>query len=283
MVHIASCCFSVAILAQHKLDVSTKSGRLSKRLPLTSSSVKLQRVSPERASVRQWLRDAEQSLGIAAVRRTVLSDHIGGIMLHPSLSQILPSKRHSSPSATVALGMQQNRETTSEGGARKGVTATLATRVAGRMITNLQKLVIIARQGSSEDPFAEAETAKQFDDHLSIVDQTGLVEDFTCTRQSGLAVRVLPYQACEATTAELSHLRDAGRPTGTCRVRQTRTRRSRRISVHRDGCPYTVGVERPAGSFRRRKGPEGSRHIHLQRDGFHIFDGMRSSRSSLAI
>ena len=34
------------------------------------------------------------------------------------------------------------------------------------MNTSLQKLVIIAQQGSSEDPFAEAETAKQFDDHL---------------------------------------------------------------------------------------------------------------------
>ena len=40
------------------------------------------------------------------------------------------------------------------------------TRVAARMITNLQKLVIRARQGSSEDPFAEAETSKQLDEPL---------------------------------------------------------------------------------------------------------------------
>ena len=34
------------------------------------------------------------------------------------------------------------------------------------MITNLQKLVIRARQGSYEDPLAEAGTSKQLDDHL---------------------------------------------------------------------------------------------------------------------
>ena len=34
------------------------------------------------------------------------------------------------------------------------------------MISNLQKLVISARQSSSGDPFAEADTASQLDDHL---------------------------------------------------------------------------------------------------------------------
>ena len=86
----------VTILAQHRLDTLEKSGRLSKGLPLASSSIKLTRVSPERASVRRWLRDAEQSFGIAAVRRTMLSDRINGIILDPSLSQIIPSKCHSS-------------------------------------------------------------------------------------------------------------------------------------------------------------------------------------------
>ena len=107
----------ITILAQHRLDAPEESGRLSKGLPLTSSSIKLQRVSPERASVRHWLRDAEQSLGIA-VRRTVLSDQIGGIVLDPSLSQVVPSQCHSS------TGCAKGTEgLASEGGARKEVTA----------------------------------------------------------------------------------------------------------------------------------------------------------------
>ena len=39
-------------------------------------------------------------------------------------------------------------------------------RVAARMFSNLQKLVISARQSSSGDLFAEADTALQLDDHL---------------------------------------------------------------------------------------------------------------------
>ena len=39
-------------------------------------------------------------------------------------------------------------------------------RVAARMFSNLQKLVINVRQSSSGDPFAEADTSSQLDDHL---------------------------------------------------------------------------------------------------------------------
>ena len=74
------------------------------------------------------------------------------------------SARSFLPSATAALGVPKDQRDYLGGWSAQGSDS--YTRVAARMITNLQKLVIRARQGSSEDPFAEAETSKQLDDHL---------------------------------------------------------------------------------------------------------------------
>ena len=145
----------LAILAQQRLGASEKSCRLAEGPSRASSSLKLQWVPPERATVRHWLRDAEQSFGIAAVRRTVLSEQINGIILDPSLSQIFPPKRHSSSGRC-----RRNRETTSEGGARKEVRAT----------PELDHISPEARHhcpaGFVRGSVRKAETAKQFDDHL---------------------------------------------------------------------------------------------------------------------
>ena len=150
----------LAILAQHRLDVSEKSGRLFKGLSLASSSLRLQRVSPERAyGTTLGFAMQKQSFGISAVWRTVLSGQINGIVLDPP-----HSARSFLPSATAALGAPMEQRDHLGGWSAQGSDS--YTRVTGRMITSLQKLVIIARQASSEDSFAEAETAKPFDDHL---------------------------------------------------------------------------------------------------------------------
>ena len=74
------------------------------------------------------------------------------------------SARSFLPSATAALGVPKDQRDYLGGWSAQRSDS--YTRVAARMITNLQKLVIRARQGSSEHPFAEAETSKQLDDHL---------------------------------------------------------------------------------------------------------------------
>ena len=63
---------------------------------VTSSSFKLQRVSVERASVRHWLRDAEQSFVITSVQSAILSHQIHGIILDPAFRQIFSTQRHGS-------------------------------------------------------------------------------------------------------------------------------------------------------------------------------------------
>ena len=74
------------------------------------------------------------------------------------------SARSFLPSATAALGVPKDQKNYLGGWSAQGSDS--YTRVAARMITNLQKLVIKASQSPAEDPFAEAETSKQFDDHL---------------------------------------------------------------------------------------------------------------------
>ena len=143
MVHISSCCCLVSPSWLSTGWTLLKSlGRLSKRLPVASSSLKLQRVPTERAAVRQWLRDAVQSFVITPVQRTALSDQSHNIIVDPTKDQ------------RDYLGGWSAQGSDSYTG------------VAARMITHLQKLVIRTRQGASEDPFAETGTSKQFDDHL---------------------------------------------------------------------------------------------------------------------
>ena len=68
------------------------------------------------------------------------------------------------PSATAALGVPMEQRDYLGGWVAQG--SDNYSRVAARMFSNLQKLVISARQSSSGDPFAEADTASQLDDHL---------------------------------------------------------------------------------------------------------------------
>ena len=65
------------------------------------------------------------------------------------------------PSATAALGVPKEQRDYLGGWSAQG--SDNYSRVAARMISNLQKLVISARQSSSGDPFAEADTASQLD------------------------------------------------------------------------------------------------------------------------
>ena len=146
--------FSVsAVMAQHRLGSPEKSRRLSKRLSFTSSFFQLQRLSSERTQVRHRLSDAEQSSVIPAVRRPEQSDTISSFILDTALRQNISSKRHSSSGcAEGTTGLPR----------RMGCAGQLQL----LMFSNLQKLVISARQSSSGDPFAEADTASQLDDHL---------------------------------------------------------------------------------------------------------------------
>ena len=68
------------------------------------------------------------------------------------------------PSATAALGVPKEQRDNLGGWGTQG--SDNYSRVAARMFSNLQKLVISARQSSSGDPFAEADTASQLDFHL---------------------------------------------------------------------------------------------------------------------
>ena len=68
------------------------------------------------------------------------------------------------PSATAALGAPMEQRDYLGGWSAQG--SDNYSRVAARMISNLQKLVVSARQSSSGDPVAEADTASELDDHL---------------------------------------------------------------------------------------------------------------------
>ena len=145
-----------AVMAQHRLGYPEKSRRLSKRLSFASSFFQLQRLSSERTQVRHRLSDAEQSSVIPAVRRLEQSDTISSFILDTALRQSISSKRHSSSGrAEGTTGLPRSAQGSDH-----------YSRVAARMISNLQKLVISSRQSSSGDPFAEADTASQLDDHL---------------------------------------------------------------------------------------------------------------------
>ena len=68
------------------------------------------------------------------------------------------------PSATAALGVPKEQPDYLGGWSPQG--SDNYSRAAARMISNFQKLVISSRQSSSGDPFAEADTASQLDDHF---------------------------------------------------------------------------------------------------------------------
>ena len=109
------------------------------------------------------------------------------------------SARSFLPSATAALGVPKEQRDYLGGWSAQG--SDRYTRIAGRMVTNLQKLVIIGRQGSSEDPFAEAETAKQLDDHLCSKGYS--VEDRAkCCTGLERSIPQRPHQELEGLTLE---------------------------------------------------------------------------------
>ena len=147
MVRVASCCFLVSpLLAQYRLVPAEKSGRLPKGFSTPSASFKLHRMSAQRAALRHWLRDAEQGFVFPQVQRPAVTRTSASFWSPHSARSFLPS-------ATAALGVPKDQRDYLGGW-------------AARMITNLQKLVMRASQGTAEDPFAEAETSKQFDDYL---------------------------------------------------------------------------------------------------------------------
>ena len=124
-----------AVMAQHRLGSPEKSRRHSKRLSFASSFFQLQRLSSERTQVRHRLSDAEQSSVIPA------SDTIRSFIPH--------SARAFLPSATAALGVPKEQRDYLGGWSAQG--SDNCSRVAARMISYLQKLVISSRQSSSGD------------------------------------------------------------------------------------------------------------------------------------
>ena len=152
--------FSVsAVMAQHRLGSPEKSRRLSKRtffyqLLLPTAAVVFRKNSGTTSAQRcrteflSSLRFADQN----SLTRSVAS------FWTPH------SARTFLPSATAALGVPMEQRDYLGGWGAQG--SDNYSRVAARMFSNLQKLVINARQSSSGDPFAEADTASQLDDHL---------------------------------------------------------------------------------------------------------------------
>ena len=100
--------------------------------------------------MRHWVFHAASSALTLAVR------HVSGVVLDGALSHVTPPQRH--------RNLWRTEGTTLEVGVQRE--ATKYTRVAARMITTLQKLVITARQSTTEDPFAEAANGKPADNHL---------------------------------------------------------------------------------------------------------------------
>ena len=159
MVHISSCCYLVS------------PSWLSTGWTLLKSIADFPRdfMSPAPSSncngcLRKELR---HDIGSAMQNRVLLSLQFNGqsSLTRSTASFWTPhSARSFLPSATAALGVPKDQRDNLGRWSAQGSDS--YTRVAPRMITNLQKLVIRARQGSSEDPFAEAETSKQLDDHL---------------------------------------------------------------------------------------------------------------------
>ena len=135
------------VMAQHRLGSPEKSRTLSKRLSFASSFFQLQRLSSERTQVPS-LRFADQN-SLTRSAASFWTPH---------------SARTFLPSTTAALGVPKEQRDYLGGWSAQG--SDNYSRVAARMFSNLQKLVIIARQSSSGDPFAEADTASQLDDHL---------------------------------------------------------------------------------------------------------------------
>ena len=138
MDHIASCCFFGITMLSTGWTLLKSSG-LSRRLLLTSSSIKLQRMSSEGASVRHQNRvwASLQFDGQCSLNRPTASEWT------------LHSARSFHPRATAALAVPKEQRDYLGGWSSQGSDSN--TRVAGRRITNLQKLVNIAWQGSSED------------------------------------------------------------------------------------------------------------------------------------
>ena len=156
-VHISSCCNLVS-------PSSLRTGwTLLKSLPDFPRNFQL----PARASncngcLRKELR---HDIGFAMQNRVLSSLQFNrqSSLTRSTASFWTPhSARSFLHSATAALGVQKDQRDYLGRWTAQGSDS--YTRVAARMITNLQKLVIRAR--STEDPFAEAETSKQFDDHL---------------------------------------------------------------------------------------------------------------------
>ena len=157
MVHISSCCylFSPSWLSTG-WTFQKSLADFPKDFWLPAPASKLQRASTERASVRHWLRDAEQSFVVTSVQRAILTDQIHSIILDPAFCQIFPVQRHGS----VGSAKGPERPPRRVERARKRLHWSRSTDDH-----KSPKARHRARQGSTEDPFAEAETSKQLDDH----------------------------------------------------------------------------------------------------------------------
>ena len=147
-----------AVMAQHRLGSPEKSRRLSKRLsfaaPSSNCSGCLQK------ELRYDIGSAMQNRVLSSLRfadQNSLTRSVASFWTPHSARAFLPS-------ATAALGVPKEQRDYLGGWSAQG--SDNYSRVAARMISNLQKLVISSRQSSSGDPFAEADTASQLDDHL---------------------------------------------------------------------------------------------------------------------
>ena len=132
-----------AVMAQHRLGSPEKSRRLSKRLSFASSFFQLQRLSSERTQVRQPMQNRVLS-SLRFADQNSLTRSVASFWTPHSARAFLPS-------ATAALGVP--KEQWDYLGGWSAQDSDNDSRVAARMISNLQKLVS-SRQSSSGDPFA---------------------------------------------------------------------------------------------------------------------------------
>ena len=106
-------------------------------------------------------------IGFSMQQRVLASLRIGTAA--PFSKSVVPfwtphSARSFLPSATAALGVQREQRDYLGGWSAKG--SDRYSRVALKMIANVQKMVITAQLSTAADPFSEAETLGQLDDYL---------------------------------------------------------------------------------------------------------------------
>ena len=159
MVHIADCCFF------------SSPSWLSTGWSLLNSLADFPRdfLLPAPASNCQGClrHELRYDIGFSMQQRVLTALHFGTTaLLSRSVAAFWTphSARSFLPSATAALGVPKEQRDYLGGWSAQG--SDRYTRVAERMITNLQRMVITARQSTAADPFSETETVGQLDDYL---------------------------------------------------------------------------------------------------------------------